>query len=240
MPTKQVLADGWRLQSSFLAGTDGAALSRPGAKISGWHETAAPRTVLCALVKDGTYPDPHLWPNPFLIPDSSDAFNEAHDLAKHSHLPDERNPWRDPWWYRTEVELSGFSPTPAREESAGPVAHDATPPDSDASIGQRVWLNLDCLNYRAEVWVNGAQVADREQLVGMFRRFRLDVTEQVVEGTNAIAILVYPVDHPGDPETQLEVYGPVRNFDTEHCNDVTEFMTVGYDCFPTVPDRNMA
>ncbi|MEI6503936.1 MAG: hypothetical protein WCP21_23235, partial [Armatimonadota bacterium] len=101
MPTTQVLTDGWRLQTSFLVGTDGAALSRPDAQVADWHQTQVPRTVLCALVKDGTYPDPHLWPNALRIPDSSEAFSEANDLAQYSHLPEQRNPWRDPWWYRT-------------------------------------------------------------------------------------------------------------------------------------------
>lgn len=215
MPSRTVLRDHWRLESSALVGTDGAAITAPGYEVSSWHETVAPRTVLCALVKDGTYPDPRYWPNPLRLPDSSDEFNVKHDLARYSHLPEGRNPWRDPWWYRTEVRLPALGP------------------------GERVWLTIGSLNYRAAVWVNGRRVAGPEQLVGMFRRFRLDVTDFVVAGTNLVAILVYPVDHCGEPDTQLEVYGPVRGFHKDICNDVTEVMSVGYDCFPTVPDRNL-
>jgi hypothetical protein len=213
--TTQHLQTGWRLQSAAVAGGDGADLSRAGADVGGWHDTLVPSTVLCALVRDGTYPDPRFWPNPFRIPDSSDEFNAAHDLAQFSHLPENRNPWRDPWWYRTEFDLDGLAD------------------------GRRVWLTVNCLNYRADVWVNGTRVADREQLVGMFQRFRLDITEAVAAGRNAVAILVYPVDHPGTPDTQLQVYGPVRSFFKDLCNDVTEVMSIGYDCFPTVPDRNL-
>lgn len=209
------LQENWRLQTAFLVGSDGAALSLPGADVAGWHETVVPRTVLCSLVHDGTYPDPRVWPNALRLPDSSDEFNVAHDLAQYSHLPGGRNPWRDPWWYRTEFQMQALQE------------------------GERAWLTLNCLNYRAEVWLNGRLLADREQLVGMFRRFRLDVTEAVRAGSNALAVLVYPVDHPGVPDTQLEVFGPVRGFHKDICNDVTEVMTVGYDCFPTVPDRNM-
>lgn len=209
------LRQGWRLQTSALAGIDGAALSQVGADTTGWHETEVPRTVLGALIKDGTYPEVRVWPNAFRVPDSSDAFNAQHNLAQYSHLPDGRNPWRDPWWYRTEFHLDELGPT------------------------QHLWLTLHCLNYRAEVWLNGRQIADREQLAGMFQRFRLDLTAAAVSGANALAILVYPVDHPGDPETQLEVYGKVRSFHTDLCNDITEVMTSGYDCFPTVPDRNL-
>jgi exo-1,4-beta-D-glucosaminidase len=209
------LNQGWRIQHSALDARGGEAISVPGAATDGWHETTAPRTVLCSLIRDGTYPDVRIWPNAFRVPDSSDRFNEEQDLARYSHLPGGRNPWRDPWWYRTEFALEAITP------------------------GQRVWLNLLSLNYRAEVWVNGSRLADREQIAGMFQRFRLDVTDSVREGRNALALLICPVDHAGDPETQLEVYGKVRGFHTDLCNDVTEVMSVGYDCFPTVPDRNL-
>jgi 3-deoxy-7-phosphoheptulonate synthase len=178
--------------------------------VDDWHEARVPCTVLCALVKDGTYPDPRVWPHPFRIPDSSDAFNGQHDLARYSHLPEGRNPWRDPWWYRAEFDLPSLQ------------------------AGQRVWLTLNSINYRADVWVSGRQIADREQLAGepalagMFQRFRLDLTDQVQAGTNALAILVYPVDHPGDPDTQLEVFGPVRDFRQDICHDVTEVMSIGH------------
>ena len=209
------LREGWRLQSSFVDRRDGEKLSTAGAPVAAWHTVEAPSTVLCALIRDGTYPDVRVWPNAFLVPDSSDAFNAEHDLDQYSHLPGRRNPWRDPWWYRTEFVLDPLEP------------------------GQRVWLALHALNYRADVWVNGVRIADREQIAGMFQRFRLDLTEHAREGANALAILIHPVDHPGDPNAQLEVYGPVRNFHTDLCNDVTEVMSVGYDCFPTVPDRNL-
>lgn len=209
------VCDPWRLQTSFLETRGGGALSLADADTSGWHDAQVPGTVLLSLVKDGTYPDPRIWPNAFRVPDSSDVFNADHDLSRFSHLPEGRNPWRDPWWHRTEFHLAALP-------EAG-----------------RVWLTLNCLNYRAEVWVNGVCVAGPEQLVGMFRRFRLDITAAAQAGRNALAILIHPVDHPGDPDTQLEVYGPVRNFIKDICKDITEVMTIGYDCFPTVPDRNM-
>jgi hypothetical protein len=74
--------------------------------------------------------------NAYRIPDSSDEFNQKQDLAKFSHLPGRRNPWRDPWWFRWEFTLP------------------APPP------GRHIWLHCDCLNYRAEAWLNGQQIAD--------------------------------------------------------------------------------
>lgn len=212
---RQYLRDHWSLQSTAVEPRQGAELSQPGVELNGWYPIQVPTTVLRALIQNGVYPDPRFGLNAFRIPDSSEEFNREHDLARFSHLPNGRNPWRDPWWYRTEFDLEALPK------------------------GARVWLNLDCLNYRAEVWVNGHRIAGPERLVGMFQRFRLDLTGCARPGRNALAVLVYPVDHPGTPDAQLQVYGPVRGFHKEILKDVTEVMTIGYDCFPTVPDRNM-
>ena len=210
------LDQGWSIQSSVLAGEDGAVISSVGYLVREWTPAAVPGTVLGALVKTGVYPDPRVGLNAFRIPDSSDEFNRRHDLAKFSHLPGQRNPWRDPYWYRTEFELPRL---------AG---------------DRRVWLHFDAINYRAEVWVNGARVADRSSMAGMFQRFQFDVTEFAKSGRNALAVKVYPVDHPGTPDTQRQVLGPDRGYvGKEIMRDVTEIMTIGYDCMMTVPDRNM-
>ena len=177
------LSGEWRLQHAAFAGGSGATVSRPGFAAADWHRTEVPSTVLRALVRDGTYRDPRFGLDVYTIPDAADEFNAEHDLAKFSHLTDRRNPWREPWWYRTEVALREVRPE------------------------ERVWLTLNCLNYRADVWVNGRQAASREQLVGMFRRFRLDITAAVTAGQNAIAILVCPVAIIGVPDTQLGCLG---------------------------------
>lgn len=210
------LAEGWQLKSSMLVQEDGERISTGGYKPQEWLETAVPSTVLSALVKNGVYPDPRVALNAYQIPDSSDEFNQKHDLSRFSYLPDKRNPWRDPYWYRTEFKLPSL------------------PPD------KRVWLHFDAINYRAEVWVNGTQIADREKMAGMFQRFQFDITEHARVGVNMLAVKIYPVDHPGTPDTQLEVLGRDRGYvGKEIMRDVTEIMTIGYDCMMTVPDRNM-
>src|SRR5580704_5584944 len=54
-PASIPLATGWQIQSSALAGIDGAAISSSGATTAGWHAASVPETVLSALAKDGTY-----------------------------------------------------------------------------------------------------------------------------------------------------------------------------------------
>ncbi len=214
-PARIVLKDNWFIQSSALVNMDGAALSGGVVDVSGWHRAAMPSTVLSALVRNGVYPDPRNGLDSYKIPDSSDDFNHKHDLARFSHLTDRRNPWRDPYWYRTEFRLKPAPP------------------------GRRLWLHFDAINYRAEVWVNGKQVADREKMAGMFQRFQFDITEQGRAGANVLAVKIYPVDNPGTPDTQLEVLGKHRSQYKEIARDVTENYTIGYDCMMTVPDRNM-
>jgi hypothetical protein len=212
---RMLLRDDWALKSSVLVKEGGETVSTARFAPEGWHRIRVPCTVLSGLIKNGVYPDLRIGLNAMQIPDSSDEFNRKQDLAKYSHLPDGRNPWRDPYWYRTEFDL----PETVR--------------------GKRVWLNFQAINYRADVWLNGAQVADRKRMVGALRRFRLDVTDQARPGRNCLAVMVHPVDHPGVPETQLDVLGKVRNYHTELMKDVTLAMFIGYDCMPTVPDRNM-
>ncbi len=61
--------------------------------------------------------------------------------------------------------------------------------------GKHIWLQLDGINYRADVWVNGYLLSSMK---GMFLQDYIDVTSFVkIGGNNALAIKVYPVDVPG-------------------------------------------
>ena len=151
-PARQRLAAAWAIQSSTLVEPGGDVVSTDRFAPDGWHPTSVPSTVLAALVRNGVYPDPRVGLNDMRIPDSSDEFNAKHDLARFSHLPEGRNPWRDPYWYRTEFTLP------------------------DSARGKRVWLNFQAINYRADVWLNGQRIADRTGMVGTLRRFKFDVT----------------------------------------------------------------
>jgi exo-1,4-beta-D-glucosaminidase len=209
------LAGEWAMQSSFLEAGPGPNLSQPGLAPTNWHRVQVPTTVLNALTKAGVYPDMRIGMNGYRIPDASDEFNVKHDLAKFSHLPDKRNPWTDPWWFRKEFTLPMLS------------------------ADRRVWLHFDSINYRAEVWLNGNKVADREQMVSMNQRFVFDVSRWAVAGPNGLAVKIWRVDHVGSPGPQLV---PLANNRFEdHASDGPMDFAVqlagGYDCFPSIPDR---
>ena len=107
-----------------------------------------------------------------------------------------------------------------------------------------VWLHLDGLNYRADVWLNGKQVADSKDVAGMFRRFRFDVSSLVrAKGTNVLAVRVHPLDFPGDPSGE-QLGGLSGGFrpnggDGEILRNVTEYCAIGWEWVPPVRDRNM-
>ena len=210
-----ILREGWQLKSSVLVSDDDAKVSSVGYLPQEWLKTTVPSTVLNAMIKNDVYPDVRVGMNSFKIPDASEEFNRKNDLAKYSYLPDKRNPWKDPYWYRTEFRLPAWSD------------------------GGRVWLNFKGINYRAEVWLNGAKIADRKEMVGAYRRFRFDITAHARPGENCLAVKVFPVDHPGEPELQLEPLGKARSYIKEIQKDVTYTVAVGYDCMPPIPDRNM-
>ncbi len=209
------LSGPWQMQLSAVEAADGTSLSRPRHAARNWYAVQVPTTVLSALVKHGVYPDPRFGLSAYQIPDSSDEFNRTNDLAKYSHLPDKRNPWRDPWWFRREFTLPKLS-------------------------GDRhVWLHFDSINYRAEVWLNGNKVAGREQMVSMNQRFAFEVTRWAVGGSNCLAVKIWPVDHVGSPGPQLVPLAANRFED--HVSDAPMDYAVqlagGYDCFPSIPDR---
>ena len=215
-----LLHDGWEMRESAIVGMDGAQISSPKFNLDHWYSTTVPTTALAVLVRHGVYPDPYIGLNNLKIPDASDAFNRRYNLEKFSHLPDKANPWSKPYWFRKTFTV--------------PVDY----------AGKIVWLNLDGINYRADVWLNGKQIAMATNTVGMFKRFKLDITGAAKPGTaNVLAIAIHPLDHPGDPvEEQLKClkgdFGP-NSGDGEILRDVTQYSAVGWDWIAAVRDRNI-
>ena len=214
------LRENWHVRSAFLIKEDGRIISSGRFKPSGFYKTCVPTTVLTALVKNGVYPDPYVGLNNMMIPDASDEFNRAYDMTKFSHLPEGRNPWTDPYWFWTQFRFP------------------------EAYAGKVIWLNLEGINYRADVWLNGHLIADSKEVVGMFGRWVLDITEpSQVEGVNTLALKIYPLDYPGLPaEPQLKAFGSfgLNGGPTGDIGkNVTMQSSVGWDWIPAVRDRNM-
>jgi exo-1,4-beta-D-glucosaminidase len=74
--------------------------------------------------------------------------------------------FKQPWWFRKSFDLSG------------------------SDIKKKVSLRFNGINYRADLYVNGQKVVDKESFAGAFRMFTFDISKFVREGKNIIALKV--------------------------------------------------
>eukprot|EP00850_Spirogloea_muscicola_P022865 SM000315S11902 [mRNA] locus=s315:76654:82974:- [translate_table: standard] len=127
-------------------------------------------------------------------------------------IPDIHTAGRDfyTFWFCTSFELPG-----------SPISH--------LTLTSRVWLEFCGINYSAEIYVNGFKVAETK---GMFLRHQADITDVVWGGTNQLAVLVHPPDHPGN------VQGGGQGGDHDIAKDVTAQYVEGWDWIIPIRDRN--
>ncbi|XP_052734776.1 mannosylglycoprotein endo-beta-mannosidase isoform X2 [Vigna angularis] len=92
-------------------------------------------------------------------------------------------------------------------------------------------LNFRGINYSADVYLNGHQIVLPK---GMFRRHSIHVTDFVhADGTNLLAVLVHPPDHPG----RIPPKGG-QGGDHEIGKDVATQYVEGWDWMAPIRDRN--
>ena len=111
------------------------------------------------------------------------------------------SPFRDPWWYRVEFSV---------------------PPEAR---GRYVTLHFDGISYKANVWLNGSQIADSETMRGMFRRFEFEVSSKLqYDKKNVLAVQVIPSGLLTNLPTRTKQIEAVTGWDDHN---------------PQPPDRNM-
>src|SRR5215472_11076928 len=135
------LKDGWELQSSATVDKGGGAISSASFEPKGWHEVSVPTTVVAAMVKEKTYPDPYFGMNLRKLPGMTYPVGE--NFSNIAMAQD--SPFIVPWWYRKQFEI------PANFK------------------GKTLWLDFDGINYRANIWLNGKQIANSDDVAGAWR-----------------------------------------------------------------------
>jgi exo-1,4-beta-D-glucosaminidase len=164
-PAKLFLHKGWHIQSSAKVPAKGDAISQAHFQPQGWYLAVVPSTVVGTLVQDKVYPDPFVGMNLRLIPGCSYPIGSNFSLRP---MPED-SPFRSSWWYRTEFQV--------------PVSH----------RGKNIWLHLDGINFRANIWLNGQQIASSDQIAGTFRLHELNIREVArAGGLNTLAVEVFP------------------------------------------------
>jgi exo-1,4-beta-D-glucosaminidase len=106
--------------------------------------------------------------------------------------------FQNSWWYRTSFTLS--------KDNSGKI----------------VKLKFEGINYRANIWLNGKQIAGSDSVQGVYRIFEFDITGIVVQnGRNILAVEVFPpkrgeptigfVDwNPAPPDNNMGIWRGVK------------------------------
>ena len=167
--SKIELHEGWSVQTSAKVDAKGELISTPAFAPAGWHAATVPTTVVAALVKDKTLPDPFFGMN--LRSFAGMNYPIGGNFSNIPMAPD--SPYAVSWWYRTKF--------------AVPAAYK----------GKTVWLNFKGINYRANIWLNGKQVANSDDVAGAWRTYEFNVTDAAKPGAeNVLAVQVFsPTDH---------------------------------------------
>jgi exo-1,4-beta-D-glucosaminidase len=181
------LVHGWWLQSSSKIEARGEVLSSLHFRPTGGYVVSVPTTVVAALVKHHVYPDPDFGMNLRQMPGTTYPIG-----ANFSNLPmAPDSPFASSWWYRKAFVLpAGYQ-------------------------GKTIWLNFLGINYRANIWLNGKQIAHSDNVAGAWRTYEFNVTQAARPGkTNVLAV---------------QVYAPTEN----------DLAITFVDWNPAPPDRNM-
>jgi exo-1,4-beta-D-glucosaminidase len=184
---KLILAEGWHLQSASKVEATGEALSKPGYDTRGWRSVTVPTTVVAALVKDTTLPNPLFGMNLRNMPGVS--YPVGANFSKLPMPPD--SPYLVSWWYRKQFRI----PADFQDKA--------------------VWLHFGGINYRANIWLNGQQLANSDQVAGAWRTYEFNVTEKIKRG--------------GENVLAVQVFAPTEN----------DLAITFVDWNPAPPDKNM-
>jgi len=167
--SKLTLHAGWTLQTSAKVEAKGEVISTPRFSPKGWHEVTVPTTVVAALVKDKILPDP--FPGMSLRSFAGVTYPVGGNFSNIAMQPD--SPYAVSWWYRKAFTV--------------PASYK----------GKTIWLKFNGINYRANVWLNGKQIASSDDVAGAWRTYEFNVTAAAKPGAeNVLAAQVFaPTEH---------------------------------------------
>lgn len=156
------LHNNWYVESSANVTDSGAVISTPGYAHTGWLETNIPATPVGAQFDNGLVPSPYVNENAGQI--SGTCYTVTTNYANTAWCSG--SPYGPtPWWFLNQFTIPS------------------------TLSGQRIYLHFDGINYRANLWVNGTEIATNTQMVGTYTRFEYDITNvAVIGGNNAVAL----------------------------------------------------
>jgi len=167
--TRLMLRDGWALETSAKVEAKGEVISTPKFSAKGWHAATIPSTVVAALVKDKTLPEP--FPGMNLRDYAGMNYPIGDNFSRIAMATD--SPYAVSWWYR-----KAFTVPPTYK-------------------GKTIWLKFNGINYRANIFLNGQQIAKSEDVAGAWRTYEFNITGAAKVGAeNVLAVQAWaPTEH---------------------------------------------
>jgi exo-1,4-beta-D-glucosaminidase len=167
--SRVMLREGWELQTSAKVDAKGEVISTPAFAAKGWHSATVPSTVVAALVKDKTLPDP--FPEMTLRSFPGVTYPIGANFSNIAMATD--SPYAVSWWYRKAFTV--------------PAAYK----------GKTIWLKFNGINYRANIFLNGKQIAKSDDVAGAWRTYEFNITDSAKPGTeNVLAVQAWaPTEH---------------------------------------------
>ena len=167
--TKLTLREGWTLQTSAKVEAKGEVISTPAFAPKGWHTATIPSTVVAALVKDKSLPDPFPGMNLRSFPGVN--YPIGANFSNIAMASD--SPYAVSWWYRKAFTV----PTSYK--------------------GKTIWLKFNGINYCANIFLNGKQIAKSDDVAGAWRTYEFNITATAKPGAeNVLAVQAFaPTDH---------------------------------------------
>lgn len=102
--------------------------------------------------------------------------------------------------------------------------------------GDRLFLNFDGINWKAEVFLNGSNIGE---IKGAFTRGKFDVTDHLIRGEpNALAVHIIKNENFGTIKEQTAI-SPDKNGGIMGGDNPSYHASVGWDWIPTIRGRNM-
>jgi hypothetical protein len=101
--------------------------------------------------------------------------------------------------------------------------------------GRHVWLNFDGINWKADVFLNGAKVG---RIEGAFMRGRFDVTDRIRAGAvNAVAVRIEKNATPGSVK-EKGLQSDIANGGALGADNPTYHASIGWDWMSTIRGRD--
>jgi exo-1,4-beta-D-glucosaminidase len=161
---KVPLHEGWSLQTSAKVEAKGEVISTAKFVAKGWHLVTVPTTVVAALVKEKALPDPFFGMNLRSYPGMN--YPIGSNFSNIAMAPD--SPFAVSWWYRKTFTV--------------PAAYK----------GKTIWLNFKGINYRANIFLNGKEIANSNDVAGAWRTYEFNITGDAKVGAeNVLAVQVF-------------------------------------------------